>query len=305
MKKEQNRYDKALYVEWNQGAREYQEDFYGIFGQPGRMIMVIADGMGGHTSGDVVSRWTVEDLVESFKEKRAAEEIFSSAVANTIQRVTESGKDMGGTVVAATVEKEEDKYRVTYTWIGDSRLYVLTGLEKPTDNAKKIAELADRGLWLLTDDDTFIWGFFLNRELTIDQVTQHPNKNQLECTIHARQENAGEIAEKRTRTLFLKENDKLFLCTDGIWETFAKQADILAHLNSKNPHERIQEHLKEALSRGTFSDNGTFIAAEMRDDLFTRRDFPLKRARKRFSPRLIGLLAIILFIIIFLILIIK
>lgn len=303
MKKEHNQGDRAIYVEWNQGPREYQEDYYGVFNQPGRIIAVVADGMGGHSSGDVVSRWTVEGLVGTFKEKAAAEEIFAEAIDKTIQKVKESGKDMGCTVVAAIVEKEENKYKLSYTWIGDSRLYVLTGIEKPTDNAKKIAEFEDKGLWLLTDDDTFIWGFYLNDELSIDQVTQHPNKNQLECTIHARQGNAGEIAEKRTRTLYLNRKDRIFLCSDGIWETYAKQSDMLYHLNANNPRQKIQEHLKEAFNQGRFNDNGTFIAAEMGDRLFEQVDFPGGQVRKRLSPLLIGLLAVILFIIIFLLLI--
>lgn len=306
MKNQHKRYDKPIFVEWNQGSREYQEDYYGIFGETGRIIMAIADGMGGHSSGDVVSRWTVEDLIGAFEEKKGeAEYIFSAAINRTIQGIKESGKDMGGTVVAAIVEKEDDRYKVSYTWVGDSRIYVLTGRDKPTDNAKKIGEIEDKVLWLLTDDDTFIWGFFLNNELTIDQVTQHPNKNQLECTIHARQANAGDIAKKRTRTLKLNEGDKLFMCTDGIWETYEKQADILPHLDTDNPHARIAEHLKEALSRGKFNDNGTFIAAEMGNRLFDRKDIPGTRVKRRLSPLIIGILAIILFIIIFLILVVK
>ena len=110
MKNQHKRYDRAVFVEWNQGSREYQEDYYSIFGEPDRIIMVIADGMGGHSSGDVVSRWTVEDLIGSFKEKKGeAEDIFSAAINRTIQGIKESGKDMGGTVVAEIVEKEDNK----------------------------------------------------------------------------------------------------------------------------------------------------------------------------------------------------
>jgi len=306
MKNQNEHYDTAVFVEWNQGPREYQEDYYGVVGEPGRVIMAIADGMGGHSSGDVVSRWTVEDLVGSFKEKKGkAEDIFFASVNRTIQGIMESGKDMGGTVVAAIVEKEDNKYKLSYTWVGDSRLYALTGREKPSDNAKMIAEIENKALWLLTDDDTFIWGFFLNNELTLDQVTQHPNKNQLECTIHARQSNAGDIAKKRTRTFYLNEGDKLFMCTDGIWETFEKQADILPHLNNNNPHDRISAHLKEMLSRGKFNDNGTFIAAEIGDRLFNQNEMPGTPAKKRLSPLVIGILAIVLFVIIFLVLIVK
>lgn len=299
-----NRYDRPVYVEWNQGPREYQEDYFGIFSQADRLIMVVADGMGGHSSGDVVSRWTVEELVGMFEEKQGAQEVFYGAIDNTIRKIKETGLDMGCTVVAVVVEKEENRYKLTYTWIGDSRLYVVTGRDKLTDNAKKLSG-EDPGLYVLTDDDTFIWGFFLNDELTIDQVTQHPNKNQLECTVHSRQDNAGDIVLKRTRTLYLDEGDKVFMCSDGIWETFEKQAGLLAHLNCTNPHESIMQHLQEALSRGSFNDNATFIAAEIGDQLFEQTEFPGKKPKKKMSPVIIGLLAIVLFVIIFLIMIVR
>lgn len=293
-----------VYVGWDQGPREYQEDYFGVFGKGNRTLMVAADGMGGHSRGDLASRWVVEALVQVFKEKKDVEEIFGEGIQRAMNKIRESGKDMGCTMAAAVIEKEGERYRLSYTWVGDSRVYLMGGVEKPSDNAKKIDEINDRHLWILTDDDSFVWGFYLNDELTLDQVTQHPSKNQLELSLHSKQENAADVVKKRIRTLYLKENDKLFLCTDGIWETYPSQAEIMVHINEPNPHAAVQNHLKKAREEGTFSDNGTFILAEMKTEIFNRRYFPPKKGLKRkISSFYAALIAVIVFALLFFILI--
>ena len=207
-----------VFVDWQQGPRDYQEDYFGVSSKNDRVLLVVADGMGGHSSGDQASRWTVEQMVESFKTFETPEDVFGSSVRKVVKKMREAGKDMGCTLVVCYIEKEEDAYTLTYTWVGDSRLYLACGEEKPSDNAKLIERGQDHTLWLLSDDDSFVWGFLLNNELTIDQLTQHPNKNQLEFSIHPRQEEIDTVILKRMRKVTLKSGDRVFLCTDGIWE---------------------------------------------------------------------------------------
>lgn len=55
-----------------QGAREVQEDRYGVIppaefkGTPGSLLLVVADGMGGHAAGEVASSLAVNTFAEAF-----------------------------------------------------------------------------------------------------------------------------------------------------------------------------------------------------------------------------------------------
>jgi protein phosphatase len=292
-----------IYVDWQQGPRDYQEDYFGVSSDGSRSLLVVADGMGGHSSGDQASRWTVEELSEGFKKFTTPEDVFGSSIRKVVKKMREAGKDMGCTLVACYIEKKEDRYNLTYTWVGDSRLYLVAGDEKPSDNAKIIDRGDGRNLWLLSDDDSFVWGFLLNEELTIDQLTQHPNKNQLEYSIHPRQEEIDVVILKRMRTVELKPGDRVFLCTDGVWESYPFQAEILSHITHKNPTKRIQGHLKTAMKDGRFADNGTYILAEMQEGIFNQECYPKKGKHRFFGPFAMAFIGFLLFTAVFLTLI--
>ena len=292
-----------LIVEWHQGPRDYQEDYFEVYSQNNKTLLVLADGMGGHSSGDLASRWTVESLIEGFKQDQNFENLIQNSIKNVLDKMRESGKDMGCTLVVALLEKQNDHYQLSYSWIGDSRLYVLCSGQKPTDNAKAIEKRDETTLWLLSDDDSFVWGFFLNQEITIDQLTQHPNKNQLEYSIHPRQENVHDIVKKRIRTLRLEANDKIFICTDGIWESFKTQSEIMNHINEADPKKTIKNHLKKSLREERFNDNGTYILAEVDDKIFNQQCVPTLLKKKFWGSFIFAFLSLCLFALIFLVLI--
>lgn len=308
MKKAVASYKGPIQAECHPGTREYQEDDFGIWAKENRLLLVVADGMGGHSHGDLASRWLVEELLRAFKQEETLETILTGGIEKTMQRMQESGKDMGCAFAAALIEKKNETYELSYTWVGDSRLYLATGksVEKPSDNARKIAEIEAVKLWMLTGDDTFAWSFYLNGELDIDQVTRHPNKNQLEFSIHPAQAEALNIVKKRIRTVHLNEGDKIFLCTDGVWETYISQGDILEDLNSPGQARLISKHLEKALEDNTMNDNATFILAEMKEDLFRQCYFdidPFKRKKKRIGPIIMTIFVLLIFMLIFLALI--
>ena len=117
------------------GTRPYQEDCFRLIGFPERdpdgcdLLMVLADGMGGHRGGAEASRLAVSSVVETFRQAtggvasrlRTSLEAANAAVGrHAAEHVRYSG--MGCTLVACAVTEQE-----VLQWIsvGDSPLWHL------------------------------------------------------------------------------------------------------------------------------------------------------------------------------------
>ena len=50
-----------------QGGRDYNEDSVAIFERDGSILLVVADGLGGHAGGDLASQTFVEAISQSFE----------------------------------------------------------------------------------------------------------------------------------------------------------------------------------------------------------------------------------------------
>ncbi len=76
------------------GGREYQEDDYGLIDAGGSEVLLLADGMGGHVSGDTASRTIVETFVDTYNRTegpvtdrlRACLEAANNALADETSR---------------------------------------------------------------------------------------------------------------------------------------------------------------------------------------------------------------------------
>ena len=128
--------------------RDHNEDYYGFVDDLG--IYVVCDGMGGHASGEVASRMTVEHVVEFINDHisdppesmpyghlsgaTAGETLLSNAIQYANDRVYVEGmKDaklegMGTTIVAMLAYKEQ----FVVGHVGDSRVYCFNTKDRLT-----------------------------------------------------------------------------------------------------------------------------------------------------------------------------
>jgi protein phosphatase len=120
----------------SRGAREVQEDGYafsefaGIDGQAAGILVVVADGMGGHTAGERASRTALQNFVSAFqvsdgtisKRLTLGLNAANAGIAKELEREP-TCEGMGTTLLAATVMPTG----VEWVSVGDSPLYVFRG----------------------------------------------------------------------------------------------------------------------------------------------------------------------------------
>jgi protein phosphatase len=137
-------------------VRSTNEDAFGTLPDDG--MVVVADGMGGYSAGEVASQLAVdailrhlnrnlgEDLDVDGCQTQAESAIEAANVA--IWRATDDApelKGMGTTVVLGIFLAQE----LAYAWVGDSRLYLLReqGLRRLTTDHTLVQELVAQGLF--------------------------------------------------------------------------------------------------------------------------------------------------------------
>ena len=154
-------------------------------------LWFVADGMGGHASGDVASRIVKETLLGSALKlplraavRRAHEEVAQAAADNTAH------SNMGSTVVAARIEDRHAEV----AWVGDSRAYLWRG----------------QTLRQLTRDHSYLEVLREQENLSETQLRGHPNKNLVTQTLGIGTPEPSLITEP------LRKNDWLLLCSDGL-----------------------------------------------------------------------------------------
>ena len=238
-------------------VRPINEDAFLCDEQEG--LFVIADGMGGHSAGEVASTLAIETIRTFLTKTRAGENVtwpygidptlsFDSnrlltAVKRANHRVykaAESREDytgMGTTVVAALVSGD----RLMFVNVGDSRLYTL----------------ADGALVQLTEDDTWVK---LTDGLDPSILAQHPMRHVLTNVIGARDQ-----IECRVHERMLGAAETLLLCTDGLHGP-ADATTIGTVLRAEDPPAVVAERLvQSALERGG-RDNVTALVMRYQSD---------------------------------------
>ncbi len=206
------------------------DDRIGVFPN----LYIIADGMGGHESGEFASQYTVERICgEAEKDtERSMENLLehSLRLANAELRELAAARNlllgMGTTVVAATVSESGDLLTAS---VGDSRLYVLrrTGLEQITHDHSLVQEMVDAGT------------------ITAEEARIHPERNVITRAVGA--EDRLEVDFHRTR---LHGGELILLCTDGLTGMLTDE-EITTIINGSDDLELAADTLmREANFRG-------------------------------------------------------
>ncbi|MFN7027736.1 MAG: PP2C family protein-serine/threonine phosphatase [Sphingopyxis sp.] len=204
-----------------------------ILNLPEAKLWAVADGMGGHHSGDVAAQIAIDTLANlaSSTQKLCGDDILvalQSTNSMIFDRYADAERRSGTTIVAALLV--ENKLEIF--WAGDSRAYLLR-----------------RGVWQqLTHDHSVVQQMVDAGALTPSAASHHPKSN-----VITRALGVDRDVEIDRLVTTLVAGDIIMLCSDGVSRTLS--GDIVG-----NPLLSIlaQSLLDQALMRDG-SDNASLV----------------------------------------------
>jgi len=179
--KQVNNYNQqqTSHAQSHRGAvRTINEDAFLDLPQHG--IWVVADGMGGHSAGDVASQLVI-DAIESVIETVSPDKMSCEILIQALKSANESllnlsksqldGKVAGSTVVILFIKDN----RFYMLWAGDSRGYLLRDNEliQFTRDHSQVNEMVDEGLISQDEAETHPLANVITRAVGVDNVNRH------------------------------------------------------------------------------------------------------------------------------------
>ncbi len=228
--------------------REINEDSCNIIaGYPGVPVsFIVADGMGGHNSGEIASKAAVDfasNYILNFPDTLTDEERIPATIkeimtkANTevfnLSKVDKSNFGMGTTLIVAVICNK----KLFIGHIGDSRVYIVR------------EDMMER----ITTDHSYIEELLRNGSLKKEEAENHPKKNiitrALGCT--------GDI-QVDIYNCNIKDNDVFLICTDGLTNMLSEE-EIKKMIEAIDDPGLLCEKLVEAANEKGGEDNITVI----------------------------------------------
>jgi PPM family protein phosphatase len=209
------------------------------------VLMLVADGMGGHAAGEVASRMAADTITSEYFnngnntgiEKKLGQ-VFTLANKNIYAAAASSAacKGMGTTCTALAVINDQ----VYYAHVGDSRAYVIK----------------DDAIAQITTDHTYVQELITEGKITPEEAGDHPQRNILTNAMGTKP-NIRIDTGKCNFTI--TENDKLLLCSDGLYE-YLEDTEIAGILKNLSAQEAAETLVATAKARGGH-DNITVVLA--------------------------------------------
>jgi serine/threonine protein phosphatase PrpC len=243
----------SVYQSSRVGGRKYNQDRVGYAYTDEALLLVLADGMGGHLHGELAAEITVQVFMEAFNQvaqprvpepeaflretmRHAHESITQYAIEQKL------GGSPGTTCVVALVQDGQ----VRWAHAGDSRLYLLRGgaTANVTHDHSVVQQWAD-------------WGI-----ISSEEMKTHPDRNKITNCLGG----VGELFYAESAPAApMQSGDVLLLCSDGLWSPL-EDVEIAAKFHTAPLPETLEQLMDVAIGReGMRADNTTAIVARWGD----------------------------------------
>ena len=234
----------SIYQNSRQGPRNYNQDRLAYSYSKDALLLVLADGMGGHRNGEVAAHLAVKTLTDAFQ--RLAVPFLSSPakflidhiqqVHDMIDNVTQTDELIESprtTIVVAIIQRGF----LYCAHVGDSRLY----------------HFRDGHLLFRTEDHSVVQSLYKKGMITKEEMATHPYKNKIYNCLGGETPPQIDLSDR----FELLEGDTILLCTDGVW-------GVLSDVQIK---EIIQQNIVIADATNKLMDSAEFASDERGDNM--------------------------------------
>ncbi len=230
---------KSFYLTDSGKVRDHNEDGVVILkNKDGDYIMAVADGMGGHSAGEVASAIAINYLgkhfMDTFQKKNKVDAV--NWLRNTVNDINNlifkhekehpESKGMGTTLVVAIHTKEY----ILFGNIGDSSGYVIK----------------DEKLHKVTSDHTLVNLLLTAGELSEEEAKNHPKKNVLMKALGANNPIDIDVFD----CIDFEKITSIMLCSDGLTNMIDEEQIEKVLLNNTDIEEQVIKLIHKANNRG-------------------------------------------------------
>lgn len=198
------------------GGRDINEDFTVVCTKEDACIFVVADGLGGHQSGEFASECVAKAISEEFMNnpecsKAVLTEIFDSAQKKLLSEAEDDPSKNGMRTTVVVLCRVGGK--IIWGHIGDSRLY----------------RIRDNEIKPLTADHSVAYLSYATGEISYDDIRISTDQNKLIRCMGSKDKFKPDISDVHD----VCEGDGFLLCSDGFWEHISENDMLDAFKKSK------------------------------------------------------------------------
>jgi serine/threonine protein phosphatase PrpC len=226
----------TIFQESRKGARKVNQDRIAYTYSRDTLLLVVADGMGGHAGGEIAAQICTRLFVERFQQE--AKHFLRNPLKFLQESLLRSHAALGSyanqfsmletprtTCVACVVQGNS----AWWAHVGDSRLYLFRqgSLVAQTKDHSKVQYLVDQGL------------------LDPAEVATHPDRNKIFSCLGGLVEPVVDLGRRTP----LKHGDIIVMCTDGLWSV-TSQDELATWLTSTPILKSAPQMMRDAEKRG-------------------------------------------------------
>ena len=216
-------------------------------------LYVVADGMGGHSDGQMASQLAVRIVARDVMKEiftpylqidhsepgKPVQSILETALQSANWEIQANNPESGTTLTAALLLGE----RLFLAHVGDSRAYLIQNNDSPAE--------------LITLDHSFVQRLQDTGQITAEEASIHPQRNILYRAV-----GQGERLDVDTFTRPFPRPGWLVICSDGLWGEVDIALIQAAVTSAGSPQQACDEMIEAALDSGG-PDNITVVVVQL------------------------------------------